>query len=111
MISQEEIESFLVGNDPEEYIVSVEYDYVSDKIYKIKEVPGKGKQIQRDTLISFAWVGDLRGQNFYSSSKALHFSPKKHLFLNKKAIIDSMSNFKKQEKQNQESTNIANRSL
>jgi DNA polymerase elongation subunit (family B) len=71
MISQEEIESFLVGNDPEEYIVSVEYDYVSDKIYKIKEVPGKGKQITRDTLISFAWVGDLRGQNFYSSSKAL----------------------------------------
>jgi hypothetical protein len=39
--------------------------------YKIKEIPGKGKEIQRDTLISFAWVGDLRGQNFYSSSKAL----------------------------------------
>ena len=71
MISQEEIENFLQGNDPEEHIVSVEYDYMSDKIYKIKEVPGKGKQIQRDTLISFAWVGDLRGQNFYSSSKAL----------------------------------------
>ena len=71
MISQEEIENFLQGNDPEEHIVAVEYDYMSDKIYKIKEVPGKGKQIQRDTLISFAWVGDLRGQNFYSSSKAL----------------------------------------
>ena len=38
MISQEEIESFLVGNDPEEFIVSVEYDYLSDKIFKIKEV-------------------------------------------------------------------------
>ena len=71
MISQEEIENFLQGNDPEEHIVAVEYDYMTDKIYKIKEVPGKGKQIQRDTLISFAWVGDLRGQNFYSSSKAL----------------------------------------
>ena len=71
MISQEEIENFLVGNDPEEFIVSVEYDYVSDKIYKIKEVPGKGKQISRDTLISFAWVGDLRSLNFYSKSKAL----------------------------------------
>ena len=56
MISQEEIEQFLQGNDPEEYIVSVEYDYLSDKIYRIKEVPGKGKQISRDTLISFAWV-------------------------------------------------------
>ena len=48
MISQEEIEQFLQGNDPEEYIVSVEYDYLSDKIYRIKEVPGKGKQISRD---------------------------------------------------------------
>lgn len=71
MISQEEIESFLQGNDPEEFIVSVEYDYISDKIFKIKEVPGKGKQIQKDTLISFAWVGDLRNLNFYSKSKAL----------------------------------------
>jgi len=71
MIPQEEIKSFLEGNDPEQYIVAVEYDYVSDKIYKIKEIPGKGKEIQRDTLISFAWVGDLRNQNFYSSSKAL----------------------------------------
>jgi DNA polymerase elongation subunit (family B) len=71
MIPQEEIKSFLEGNDPEQFIVAVEYDYVSDKIYKIKEIPGKGKEIQRDTLISFAWVGDLRGQNFYSSSKAL----------------------------------------
>ena len=52
-------------------IVSVEYDYLSDKIYRIKEVPGKGKQISRDTLISFAWVGDLRSLNFYSKSKAL----------------------------------------
>jgi len=41
MISQEEIENFLVGNDPEEYIVSVEYDYVSDKIYKSKKFPVK----------------------------------------------------------------------
>jgi DNA polymerase elongation subunit (family B) len=71
MIPQEEIKSFLEGNDPEQFIVAVEYDYVSDKIFKIKEIPGKGKEIQRDTLISFAWVGDLRGQNFYSSSKAL----------------------------------------
>ncbi len=71
MISQEEIEQFLQGNDPEEYIVAVEYDYLTDKIFKIKEVPGKGKQIQRDTLISFAWVGDLRSLNFYSKSKAL----------------------------------------
>ena len=37
MISQEEIKSFLEGNDPEEHIVAVEFDYVTDSIYKIKE--------------------------------------------------------------------------
>ena len=71
MISQEEIKNFLEGNDPEEYIVSVEFDHKSDHIYKIKEVPGKGKTVQRDTLIAFALVGDLRGLNFYNSSKDL----------------------------------------
>ena len=71
MISQEEIKSFLEGNDPEEHIVSIEFDYVTDSIYKIKEIPGKGKEIKKDTFIPFAWVGDLRGLNFYQSSKAL----------------------------------------
>ena len=36
MISQEEIKSFLEGNDPEEHIVSIEFDYMSDSIFKIK---------------------------------------------------------------------------
>ena len=71
MINEEEIKSFLEGNDPEEYIVASEFDYVSDSIYKIKEEPGKGKTIQKDTFTAFAWVGDLRGLNFYQSSKAL----------------------------------------
>ena len=71
MITAEEIKSFLEGNDPEEHIVSVEFDYIKDHIYKIKEVPGKGKSIVRDSLIAFAWVGDLRGFNFYQGSKAL----------------------------------------
>ena len=71
MISQEEIKSFLEGNDPEEFIVAIEFDYVSDSIYKIKEIPDKGKEIRKDTFTPFAWVGDLRGLNFYSSSKDL----------------------------------------
>lgn len=71
MTSQEEIKSFLEGNDPEQYIVAIEFDYVTDSIYKIKEIPGKGKEIKKDTFISFAWVGDLRGLNFYQSSKSL----------------------------------------
>ena len=71
MISQEEIKSFLEGNDPEEFIVAVEFDYVSDSIYKIKEIPGQGKVIQKDTFIPFAWVGDLKGLNFYQNSKGV----------------------------------------
>jgi DNA polymerase elongation subunit (family B) len=69
MVTQEEIKSFLEGSDPEEHIVAIEFDYVTDSIYKIKEVPGQGKIIKKDTFTAFAWVGDLRGLNFYSSSK------------------------------------------
>jgi DNA polymerase elongation subunit (family B) len=70
MISQEEIKTFLEGNDPEEFIVAVEFDYASDSVYKIKEIPNQGKVIQKDSFIAFAWVGDLRGLNFYQNSKA-----------------------------------------
>ncbi len=69
MYTHEEIESFLTGNDPEEFIVAIEFDYVSNSIFKIKEIPGKGKEIRKDTFIPFAWVGDLRGINFYNDSK------------------------------------------
>ena len=71
MISQEEIKSFLEGNDPEEHIVAIEFDYVTDSIYKIKEPPGQPKIIKKDTFTAFAWVGDLKGLNFYQSSKGL----------------------------------------
>ena len=71
MISQEEIKSFLEGNDPEEHIVAVEFDYATESIYKIKEPPGQPKTIKKDTFTAFAWVGDLKGLNFYQSSKAL----------------------------------------
>ena len=69
MISNEEIESFLHGNDPEEFIVAIEFDYASNSIFKIKEIPGKGKEIRKDTFTPFCWVGDLRGLNFYNNSK------------------------------------------
>ncbi|MFN9908936.1 MAG: hypothetical protein ACK56F_22905, partial [bacterium] len=49
--------------------MAVEFDYVSDSIYKIKEIPGQGKVIQKDSFIAFAWVGDLKGLNFYQNSK------------------------------------------
>jgi len=69
-LSKEEIEKFLEGNDPEKYIVAVEYDYRSNSIYKIIEDPVKGKRIHKDKFIPFAWVGDLRPHNFYSNNKA-----------------------------------------
>ena len=71
MIDSEIIKSFLEGNDPEEFIVACEFDYVSDSIYKIKEIPGKGKEIRKDTFISFCWVGDLHNMGFYQNSKGL----------------------------------------
>ena len=71
MISNEEIESFLHGNDPEEHIVAIEFDYAHNSIYKIKEIPNKGKEIRKDTFVPFAWVGDLRGLKFYKDSKSL----------------------------------------
>ena len=69
MISNEEIEAFLHGNDPEEFIVAIEYDYRENCIYKVREIPGKGKEIRKDGFTPFAWVGDLRGIKFYNDSK------------------------------------------
>ena len=71
MISNEEIKAFLEGNDPEQHIVAVEYDYTTDSIFKIKEIPNKGKTILKDNFIAFAWVGDLKDANFYQGSRAL----------------------------------------
>ena len=71
MIEPEVIKSFLEGNDPEEFIVACEFDYASDSVYKIKEIPGKGKEIRKDTFIPFCWVGDLHNLGFYQNSKGL----------------------------------------
>lgn len=70
IISQEVIENFLNGSDPEKYIVSVEYDYNTNKIYKIIQDPEKGKHIKQDTFTPFLWVGDLNGLNFYQNNKS-----------------------------------------
>ena len=67
----EEIEQFLQGNDPENYIVAIEYGWRTSKIYKIIEDPVNGKSIKSDTFIPFCWVGDLKEKNFYKGSKSL----------------------------------------
>ena len=86
MISNEDIRAFLEGNDPEQYIVAIEFDYVTDSIYKIKEIPGKGKQVIKDHFVPFAWVGDLRNLNFYQGSKALQ----KEAMSKHKIVIDKL---------------------
>ena len=71
VISQEVIEDFLHGSDPEKYIVGIEYDYKSNSIYKIIQDPVKGKMVKQDSFTPFLWVGDLTGLNFYQDSKSL----------------------------------------
>lgn len=70
VISQEVIENFLHGDDPEKYIVGVEYDYKTNKIYKIIQDPEKGKIVKPDTFVPFLWVSDLNGLGFYNNSKS-----------------------------------------
>ena len=67
--TQEEIQEFLLGNDPEKHIVALEYGWRSGRIYKIKEYPDRGKVVESDTFIPFCWVGDLSKKNFYGGSK------------------------------------------
>lgn len=71
IISQEVIENFLNGADPEKYIVGIEYDYPSNRIYKIIQDPVRGKVIKEDKLTAFLWVGDLTDFNFYGGNKLL----------------------------------------
>jgi DNA polymerase elongation subunit (family B) len=71
VISQEVIENFLNGGDPEEFIVGVEYDYPTNTIYKIIQDPEKGKIVKSDSFIPFMWVGDLSGLGFYNNSKSI----------------------------------------
>jgi DNA polymerase elongation subunit (family B) len=71
VISQEVIEAFLNGEDPEEFIVGLEYDYKTNTIYRIIQDPKQGKVVKQDTITPFLWVGDLSGLNFYQNSKSL----------------------------------------
>ena len=70
-ISQEVIADFLNGEDPEKFIVGIEYDYKTNTIYKIIQDPEKGKVIKQDSIVPFLWVGDLTGLNFYQNNKSL----------------------------------------
>ena len=50
MVSQEEIEQFLLGEDEEKYIVALEYDYRSNKIFKVIQDPLKENKLNQKLL-------------------------------------------------------------
>ncbi len=82
IISQEVIENFLNGGDPENYIVGVEYDYPTNTVQKIIQDPIKGKIVKTDNLMPFLWVGDLSELDFYEKNKS-----KQKAAMNKYGII------------------------
>tara|TARA_R100001015_G_C4634808_1_gene202193 strand:- start:3050 stop:6532 length:3483 start_codon:yes stop_codon:yes gene_type:complete len=52
----EEIESFLVGRDPQKYIVGIEATYYENFVSLIINDPEKGKYIEKHTLTPFLWM-------------------------------------------------------
>ena len=69
IISQEVIENFLNGADPEKYIVGIEYDYRTNTIWKVIQNPEKGKQLKRDKFTPFLWMSDISNLKFYDDNK------------------------------------------
>lgn len=69
-ISSKEIEEFLHGENPDQYIVSIEYDYMENKVLILKEIPNKGKFLQEDKLTAFCWVSDMSDLELYGGNKA-----------------------------------------
>ena len=55
-VSFEEIESFLVGRDPQKYIVGIEATYYENFVSLIINDPEKGKYIEKHTLTPFLWM-------------------------------------------------------
>jgi DNA polymerase elongation subunit (family B) len=71
IINEDVIERFLNGADDEKYIVSLEYDYASNNIFKVIQDPVRGKLIKTDTFTPFLWCSSLTSLNFYNKDKDL----------------------------------------
>lgn len=55
VLSNEVIENFLQGSDPQKYIVSVESDYSSPKVTLVINDPEKGKYLEEQKYEPFLW--------------------------------------------------------
>jgi DNA polymerase elongation subunit (family B) len=77
-ISEDKIIQFLEGHNPEKGVVSVEYDYGLQQISKIVQNSDGGKIIRKDKLKAFAWIKDLKDENFYPNKELLKTNIKKY---------------------------------
>jgi uncharacterized protein YprB with RNaseH-like and TPR domain len=77
----EDIEKFRSGHGDEKYIVNIEYDYDTNLIYKIKDIPGEGVVIETEPLKAFMWIKNLK-----KMMEILSFYKKDTLLLKKKMV-------------------------
>jgi hypothetical protein len=77
-ISEDKIIQFLEGHNPEKGVVSVEYDYGLQQISKIVQNSDGSKIIRKDKLKAFAWIKDLKDENFYPNKELLKANIKKY---------------------------------
>ena len=54
-ISEQEIENFLLGSDPQEYIVAVEAGYTEPSVQLVVNDPVSGKRIETHKYKPFLW--------------------------------------------------------
>ena len=70
-VSFEEIESFLVGRDPQKYIVGIEATYYENFVSLIINDPKKGKYIEKHTLTPFLWMKHEVVDLIYNGNRSL----------------------------------------
>jgi len=77
-ITEERIIQFLEGHNPEKGVVAIEYDYGLQQISKIVQNSDGTKIIRKAKLKAFAWIKDLKDENFYPNKELLKFNIKKY---------------------------------
>lgn len=78
LITEEKIIQFLEGHNPEKGVVAIEYDYGLQQISKIVQNSDGTKIIRKAKLKAFAWIKDLKDENFYPNKELLKFNIKKY---------------------------------
>jgi DNA polymerase elongation subunit (family B) len=89
-ITEERIIQFLEGHNPEKGVIAVEYDYGLQQISKIVQNSDGSKIIRKDKLKAFAWIKDLKNENFYPNKEFLKTNIKKYGITFKKLQTDNI---------------------